>query len=475
MSEQHGLVGLLHRADWTRLCMSAEVSDGSTVLVAPGRRYRCQSADVMTGCDGGRRWELSPGGDDLGGLVHWVGGLEPPLPRLLCPAWLLEGSVLQAQGRVRWCGREAFDVAVTMRPGHRRGRASADGPPLRLRVLVDAELGILLRIAEPGWEPEVTELVSVEFDPVIDPDRFAPPPGSRVVVVLGEALGGLLGPAWWAAKTTVGLAAGALGAWIQDAPFRRAQRAADGTDFEAAISADEPTPDLSQGRVRAGPPVSDELLELLHAGGPAEFAATLHQWTGLGRLVSSVPTAARQAGFGGLGMLTDAISDLPATGHLISRVRVAGDGRYQIDHAYQPRRGPVTIACDGQRRWKVYSDKIITGPAEPPPRVICDLADPSWLLRCWLSGGAMIPAADPPAYRIFADRRHGDQSPALLFHVAVANIDADLRLVRRLTSYIGTRPVQRHELREVTTDIGDFRIKIPAHMRTVEEHRPLPA
>jgi hypothetical protein len=38
------LISLLHRADWTRLCLSAEVSDRSTLLIAPGKRYlRCHS------------------------------------------------------------------------------------------------------------------------------------------------------------------------------------------------------------------------------------------------------------------------------------------------------------------------------------------------------------------------------------------------------------------------------------------------
>jgi len=54
-----------------------------------------------------------------------------------------------------------------------------------------------------------------------------------------------------------------------------------------------------------------------------------------------------------------------------------------------------------------------------------------------------------------------------MFPAAV--VDADLRLVLRLTSYIGTRPVQRHELCDVTTDVGDFRIKIPVDLPMVEE------
>ncbi len=168
----------------------------------------------------------------------------------------------------------------------------------------------------------------------------------------------------------------------------------------------------------------------------------------------------------------DAIAGTPSTGHLISRIRVAGQGRYQIDHAWQPRHSPVTVACDGQRRWQVYPDKVTTGPAEPLPRYIRDLADPSWLLRCWLSGGTTIQAAGRPAWRINAGRRPGNESLAQLFPAAVAVVDTDLRLVLRLTSYISTRAVQRIELRDVTTDTSDFQVKIPADLPVVEETRP---
>jgi hypothetical protein len=38
MTDEAGLIGLLHRADWTRLRLSARLSDGSTVVIAPGKR-----------------------------------------------------------------------------------------------------------------------------------------------------------------------------------------------------------------------------------------------------------------------------------------------------------------------------------------------------------------------------------------------------------------------------------------------------
>src|SRR5258707_1317505 len=289
MAGEADLVGLLHRADWTRLSMSAQVSDGSMVLIAPGRRYRYQAEEYVTGCDGDRPWELSDeDADDVDGSVHWISGPEPPIRELLCPAWLLESSRLEVRGPVRACGRDALDVVVTRRPSVRRKSVSA-------------------------------------------------------------------------------------GLW-------------------------------------SGPV---EVLALLHQGGPGAFTATLHEWMDLGAMASQTPAAARRAGFGGLGLLLDAVSEQPAATRLISALRVAGPGRYQIDHAYQPRRGPKTFACDGQHLWQVYDDKITTGPAEPLPGDIGDLADPSWLLGCRLSGGPPVMADDRPAYRINVARRQAEWSFAL--------------------------------------------------------------
>jgi hypothetical protein len=45
MTGEPDLIGLLYRADWTRLSLSAEVNDGSTLLVAPRRRYRMQTGE----------------------------------------------------------------------------------------------------------------------------------------------------------------------------------------------------------------------------------------------------------------------------------------------------------------------------------------------------------------------------------------------------------------------------------------------
>ena len=55
------------------------------------------------------------------------------------------------------------------------------------------------------------------------------------------------------------------------------------------------------------------------------------------------------------------------------------------------------------------------------------------------------------------------ESLVQLFPAAVAVVDTDLRLLR-LTSYIGTRVVQRLELRGVTIGTGDFQVELPADL-----------
>jgi hypothetical protein len=140
--------------------------------------------------------------------------------------------------------------------------------------------------------------------------------------------------------------------------------------------------------------------------------------------------------------------------------------------AYEPRRGPKTIACDGQRRWQVYRDKVAVGPAAPPPSDIADLVDASWLLACRLSGGAEVMAGDRPAYRINVARGDAEWSLSLMFPAAVAVVDAELGILLRLTSYMGGKPVRRYDLRDVTTGTGDFSVGIPPGLPTVEETSP---
>jgi len=211
------------------------------------------------------------------------------------------------------------------------------------------------------------------------------------------------------------------------------------------------------------------VLTLLRAGGPAGFTATMHHWVNVGGLASAVPAAARRSGFGGLGYLMDAVSERAGAVRLTSRLRIAGLTRYQIDRSYEPRSGPLTIACDGEHVWRVFADKVTRGPAEPPPSDVRELADPSWLLRCWLAGGAPVLAGGRPAYRIDVVKRRDHSSISMMmFPSAVAVVDAELGVITRLTSYIGGTPVQKYELEDLAVLAGEFHVDLPAGLPVTE-------
>lgn len=485
MSGGPDLISLLYHVDWAQLSLSAVANDGTRVLIAPGQRYRVEAADYLTGCDGDHPWRLDAedpeDGEDAGGDVHWVSGPEPPLPELLCPAWLLISSRLEVRGDARACGRDAFRVEVTRRAGLNRRNVSSQFRADHAEVTVDAELGILLRVAwlDDGAEPEVTELTSLDLDPVIDPALFMPPPGSLIAESVPGALGAG-GASWTALKTVAGVAAGGLGAWIRYVPSAQKQTAGQAGDDEAPISEapippDGPAPERRPDGRPVGPPVSAQVLQLLHDSTASEFTATVHEWTDFGAMLSQVPPGARRAGFGGLGLLVDSISERPATTHQISSLRMAGPGHYRIDYTRSERRDPVMLACDGQRCWRVYRDQVRAGPAAPLPSGIAEMIDPSWLLGCRLSGGASILAGDRQAYRINVARGGAGWplSWPLIFPAAVAVVDAATGIVLRLTSYIGEQPVRRCELRDTTATAGDFTIDIPPSLPVVEETDPL--
>ena len=328
MSGGPDLVSLLYHVDWMQLSLSAVTDDGTRVLIAPGQRYRVEAGDYLTGCDGDRPWRLNA--EDAGSDVHWVSGPEPPLPELLCPAWLLISSELEWRGDARACGRDAFRVEVTRRAGLNRRNVPSRFRGDHAEVMIDAELGILLRVAwlADGAEPEVTELASLDLDPVIDPALFMPPPGSLIAESTAEALGAG-GAGWTALKTVAGVAAGGLGAWIRYAPSAQKRTAEQAGDNEAPISPDGPAPERSPDGGPVGLPVSAQVLQLLHDRTASEFTATVHEWTDFGAMLSQVPPGARRAGFGGLGLLMDSITERPATTHQISSLRMAGPGRYR--------------------------------------------------------------------------------------------------------------------------------------------------
>jgi hypothetical protein len=219
------VIGLLYRADWTRLSLSAELRSETdreplprlpregrsrwsrawpgqrqdngryvgrgALLIGPGGRWRlgCSvpgrgaEGEAAEGNDGERGWSWRP--PERGGpppLPVKVGGAYPPVPELFCPSCLLGGYTLEVLGPVTVAGRDAIAVAATPRRDV-LGSGSAERSYDRIEVAVDAELGILLRRIETsgGELVTLTELTDVTMNPpeAADPARFAPPPGSH--------------------------------------------------------------------------------------------------------------------------------------------------------------------------------------------------------------------------------------------------------------------------------------------------------
>lgn len=546
MVDERGLVALLYRADWRRLSLSGDVHGSDlpveltfsqpwqprpgqlfppppppfepseeadvTLLVAPGKRYRAESQDGrrVRGCDGERAWEwfaeLPPDTE-----VRFSGGPRAPFPVLLEPFWLLSGYDLSIEGEAIACGRPAIRVVATARRDTRyQGVAGAlktlpsfHWPlflvrPDRATVIVDAELGILLRCeAQRGeQEPEVTEFRSLTLEPEADPARFTAQEGSIFADGPAPSSSGLPfgGAGREVAKTVAGLAAAGLGAAIRYTPRRRPDPFARATEEAEDPDATMPRDDSAARDGAPTAPVSDEVLHLLYRSGTAvpRFTATLHQWLDAAALLDAVPESARKTGFGGVGFLVDVVHDAAldsGTDHYASSLRIGGWDRYRIDLTYpapprdeQSRRDwrsrrrhePLTDACDGQRRWRVYANRVLAGPAEPVPDEVADLADASWLLSCRLSGGEEVTVGGRRAYRVVAESRY--RLPSLMgaltmsFFPAVAAVDAESGRLLRLARYKGGKPVLCHELRDVAPDESDdFGFEPPAGLRVEEE------
>ena len=498
------VIGLLHRADWTRLSLSAVVRfdcdrdllhrrmgegpptgyrgaltwmgpgrpDRAALLIAPGGRFRLEPQDedgLVQGNDGQRGWTWwsSSGSDPSPAEV----GLDDdrPVPELFCPSDLLGGHVLEVLGPVTVGGRDAIAVAATPRAGDRLHD--------RVEAAVDAELGILLRREETfgGQLLAVSELTDVTMNPpaAADPARFTAPPGSHRHEGLGESVWqAFSGPDWEKAKNVVGLAAGGVGALIRYAPHLPGHDA-DRERFEAAM----PLPDPDALVPEDGSLPLDDLLYLLYRSGePYDLGATLHEWHDTTPVIAQVPEETRSAGFGGIGYFLDAVTRGETVTRADARLRISGPDRYRVDYLRRvDRNGPRVVACDGERRWQVYQDRILTGPAAPLQAWVAHLVDTGWLLRCRLSGARDITYRGRRARQFRVTRARGTRGLGpgpLMFFPADAIVDDQTGCLLRLISYVGDAPFGWWELDDISTEPGDpdeFRVHVPPGRHVVEE------
>jgi len=392
------------------------------------------------------------------------------VPELLCPSRLLGGYTLEELGPVTVAGRGAIAVAATPRRdvlGSGPGHWSHD----RVEVAVDAELGILLRrIETSGGEFVIlTELTDVTMNPpeAADPARFAVPLGSHRSETPGKPASG---PDW----ATMDRVGGGLDVLIRHAPHRPG-RGADGEQPEAM-----PSPDPAPLEPADASPPPDEVLDLLYRSGePRDLGATVRKWLDQAAMAARVPESLRAAGSGGFADLLDTMTRGMNVARTDARLRVSGPDQYRLDY-YSPRPGrgaPTTIACDGERRWRVYQDRTVVGPAAPLTDPIAFLADSCWLLRGRLSGGTELTYRGRPARQLRVTRVLGGVGlvvgpPLFPDTIADAIVDAETGCLLRLISYAGDALVIWSELEDISTEPAgpdEFRVHVPPGIRTVEE------
>jgi hypothetical protein len=465
----------------------------STLLVAPGRRYRRQGEGTVSGSDGERGWRAVL--EDGSWTVTGTGGPEPPLEELLRPSWLLAGFTLEITGRVMVDGRDALTVTATPRPGlweqavppgtgssgAGSSGAGSFGTGLlnRRELVVDAELGILLRHEEIRAEKSlrVTELtrVQVGLAPPGD-DGWARPPGgwdsaSQSTPRNGGSWDTRGGVGEEALKLAAGLAGYGIGALMRSSGASRSR------SFEQATrEAAEAAMPAFEGPLPAdGPPPGDELLHLIHASRDRwgqGITATLHEWEDDAATMARVPDGVRRAGFGGLGLFIDAAGERSAREHSVRRLYLSRSGQYRIEPVSRPGRGRVaqTIVCDGERRWRIREREAWVGPAEPP-FLFPNLFDVSWLLAYPLTEGPESLTDGRRGHRL---RVGPIPRPAIwwfLFPNEVV-VDDELGIVLRWISLAEGRPDHWYELRDVVAgplDPGLFRPDIPPGMPVTEE------
>ncbi len=463
------------------------------VLLAPGGRCRIESSNgYLTLSDGGQSWVISPPDDEEDDdasevVAHRLRHAITPgeeFRGLLTPRWLIACYDLEISGEEAAGSRTAIRVTGTPRSasGRRRGRYDLLD---RVEVLVDAELGILLRSAQilAGQTRESAELRDLVVDPAgaADASMFTPPPGLPVEDEKQPFADFEMptGPGWQAAGAAAGVAAKALGFAARNAPRKKTAWPTD--DEEPDMPADA---SLSPQEWERGEPVDDRLVNLLHRTGLPAVALTadLHQWRDTEVTFRQARAVAAKipepfAGLLGPDALWDSGAEWPwrdAGGHRVARLAIQMPGRYRLDYLTGDwRQRYQAIACDGEHTTKLFSDRVATGPAKPLDRDIPAMLDPAWLLRGWrLTVPGSVSVAGREGIRVLAVPTGDLPGWALpMARRADLVVDAELGVLLRHTTYIDGQPATRTELRVLRPDAGttSFRIEPEPGMRAVTD------
>ena len=179
---------------------------------------------------------------------------------------------------------------------------------------------------------------------------------------------------------------------------------------------------------------------------------------------------ARAAGLGGFGGLIEALPGGTTVTRTDARLRISGPDRYRVDYLRRADRSGLRVnACDGERYWRVFPDRTLTGPAAPLGTQAAHLIYTGWLLRCRLSGARDITYRGRRARQLRVNRGGGTGSLAgpLTYFPADAIVDAETGCLLRLIAYIGDAPATATSA--PTRRPGRLPVHIPPGTRVVEE------
>jgi outer membrane lipoprotein-sorting protein len=227
------------------------------------------------------------------------------------------------------------------------------------------------------------------------------------------------------------------------------------------------------------PDLSDDQVNVLYRSvlGPPTFAADLNEQADVkaATQLTQAALAATELGRRTSWLWQSPADPPPENINLTVRLQVAMPDRYRIDAVTDPGTKPVTTACDGDRLWLVYPDRIAVRPAAPPPAGISLIIDSAWLLHEYpLSAGETVTDSGRPALRVVADRTDKlTRSPLSGTPIAAdkveVTVDVQLGVALSQIWYLEGRPVFRTELSAVTpeVDLTAFRIEPPPGTRVI--------
>jgi hypothetical protein len=452
-----------------------------SVLIAPGGRYRIESSHgILAVCDGEHSWYLSEG------EAHRE--LEPgpgsAFHGLLTPQWLIASYDFQVIGAEKVGDRAAIRVTGTPRTAATRRRGYYHLLD-RVEVLIDAELGIVLR-SRQIFEGQTREFAELR-DLIVNPPEagisgmFALPPDVPVEEE-EEAFADYQPPSgvgWQVAGAAAGAAANALGFALRHAPRRKSAWPTD--DEEPGMPGDAV---LAPEDWEQRQPPDDRTVNLLHRTGltaPA-LTAEVHEWIDALPWIQNFKVLqeklpASLEGIFGPDAVWDALGERAAEDglrHRVARLAVRIPDGYRVDYLSGDwNKRYKAIACESEHTTKLFDDRVARGPVKNLGAKFASMLDPAWLLNGWrlaLIGPASIAGRNGIQIRAVA-KGTAENGAGKLFTRADVVVDAELGILLRNTTYVNDHPATRIELRDLCPldETTSFRIVPQSGMRSVTE------